>query len=174
MVQSLRAEIGKLQRVLDLLLDRPGEAAAARRTSAPEVSGDRAISSNPQQAAPKKRVMSPEGKARIAAAQKKRWAKQQDRAPGRSATRTQTASTKRSNKTVPPKPARNLASARAKKSTAAGKRTATTQAKTQTASPKRTAVTEKKSARKTMAAKTEKKATTKRSAKEAATVQGAE
>ena len=76
MIQSLRAEISKLQRALDALLDEPSTPEPVRRPGRPSGSTDRATSFNPEEFAPKKRTMSAEGKARIAAAQKKRWAAQ--------------------------------------------------------------------------------------------------
>ena len=74
MIQSLRAEIAKLQRVLDPLLHQSSTADQVRRPGRPKGSGSKATSFNPEEFAPKKRTMSAEGKARIAAAQKKRWA----------------------------------------------------------------------------------------------------
>ena len=156
MIQSLRAEINKLQRVLDLLLEQTTETEAVRRPGRPKGSANKAASFNPEEFAPKKRAMSAEGKARIAAAQKKRWAAQK------------AASTKRPSKTVSPKLAGKVAPKSAKKSVGAGKRTGSTQGKTQTVPAKRTtAVAKKGAATKTVAKKT-RRPSTKRPAKQVA------
>ena len=105
MIQSLRAEIAKLERVLELLLDEPSASKEVRRPGRPKGSGNRATSFNPEEFAPKKRTMSAEGKARIAAAQKKRWAAQ---------------------KSAPSKSANNATPAAARKGTTKGKRTGAT------------------------------------------------
>ena len=105
MIQSLRAEIAKLQRVLDLLLDQSTGADEVRRPGRPKGSGNKAMSFNPEEFAPKKRTMSAEGKARIAAAQKKRWAAQKTASTDR-IVRKQAASTKKTSKAVPPRSAR--------------------------------------------------------------------
>lgn len=74
MIQSLQAEITKLQRVVDLLVNGSSDAKQPRRPGPSQGSSNRAISFNPEELTPKKRTMSAEGKARIVAAQKKRWA----------------------------------------------------------------------------------------------------
>ena len=75
-IGSIKAEIAKLQRVLDMLLEQPSEVVEARRPGRPKGSSNKATSFNPEELAPTKRTMSAEGKARIVAAQKKRWAAQ--------------------------------------------------------------------------------------------------
>ncbi len=167
MIQSLRAEIAKLQRVIDLLLDEPSVAEQVRRPGLPKGSGTRATSVNPEEFAPKKRSMSAEGKARIADAQKKRWAAQKGLAPGRPK-RNEATATKRTSKVVPPKSAGKARPATAKKSSGVGKRTGSTQAKAQSASTKGTPVVAKKSPVKKGAAKGASKVATKRPAKQAA------
>jgi hypothetical protein len=128
--------------VLVLLLEQTTEAEPVRRPGRPKGSANKATSFNPEEFAPKKRAMSAEGKARIAAAQKKRWAAQN------------AVSTKRPNKTVSPKLAGKVAPKTAKKSAGAGKRTGPTQGKTQTVPAKRsTAVAKKGAARKAIAKK---------------------
>ena len=168
MIQSLRAEIAKLQRVLDLLLDQPSAPEEVRRVGRPKGSGNRATSFNPEESAPKKRTMSAEGKARIAAAQKKRWAAQNDSDAG-GTTRKKAASAKRTGNAVGPKAVSKVAPAAAKKSTAAGKRSRSIQAKAQTASPKRspTVAARENGAKRGLAKKTN-RAATKSSAKQAA------
>ena len=156
MIQSLRAEIAKLQRVLDMLLDQPRGHEEVRRPGRPKGSGNRATSFNPEEFAPKKRTMSAEGKARIAAAQKKRWAAQK------------AAPTKRPSKTVLSKSSGKIAPIAAKNSAGAGKRTGSTRAKTQTASAKQTTVIAKKVAAKKTVAKRTSRPATKRPAKPAA------
>ncbi len=156
MIQSLRAEIAKLQRVLDLLLEKTTDPEPVRRPGRPAGSSNKATSFNPEEFAPKKRTMSAEGKARIVAAQKKRWAVQK------------ATPAKRPSKTVPPKSASRSASAATKRNAGAGKGTGSTQAKTKSASAKRTAVVTKKNAgKKTVAQKTSRPAT-KRPAKQVA------
>ena len=129
-IQSLRAEITKLQRVLDLLLEEATETDPVRRPGRPKGSSNKATSFNPEEFAPTKRTMSPEERARIAAAQKKRWAAQK------------AAPTKRPSKTVLSKSSDKIAPIAGKKSASAGKRTGSTQ----TASAKRPTVTATKSA----------------------------
>ena len=73
--QSLRAEIAHLQRVLDLMEEVPNTAPERGGPGRPKGAAGRVASVKPEPPTPKKRVMSAEGKARIAAAQKKRWAK---------------------------------------------------------------------------------------------------
>ena len=142
MIQGLRAEINKLQRVLDLLLEQTTEPEPVRRPGRPKGSANKAISFNPEEFAPKKRTISAEGKARIAAAQKKRWAAQK------------ATPAKRPSKTVSPKLAGKVARKTAKKSAGAGKGTGSTQGKTQTVPAKRTtAVAKKGAAKKTVAKK---------------------
>lgn len=97
MIQSLRDEITKLQRVLDLLLEGAGEVNEPRRPGRPKSSSNQFTSFNPEEFAPKKRTMSAEGKARIAEAQKKRWAAQKG-----AAQKTKTASAKRPAKASAP------------------------------------------------------------------------
>ena len=160
MVQSLRAEIAKLQRVLDLLLDRSTGADVVRRPGRPKGSGNKATNFNPEEFAPKKRTMSAEVKARIAAAQKKRWAAQKTAAAAR-IVRKQAASPKRASKTESPRSARKVASTPTKKSAGAGKRTGSTQKSATTAATNKTA------SKKTSAKKTTKPAT-KRPAKQVA------
>ena len=82
-INSLHAEIAKLQGVLELLTGKPAEAKS--RGGRPKGSGNQATSFNPEEFAPKKRTLSAEGKARIAAAQKKRWATEKAAAPNRRA-----------------------------------------------------------------------------------------
>lgn len=167
MIQSLRAEITKLQRVLELLLEQSSDVQEDRRPGRPKGSGNRATSFNPEEFAPKKRTMSAEGKARIAAAQKKRWAAQKAASPDRTAPR-KAASTKRSSKTVLPNSANKVAPKVPKKSAGAGKRAGSAQAKTRVAPAKRTTVVANKSAgKKTVAKKTSRHAT-RGSAKQAA------
>ena len=141
MIQSLRAEISKLQRVLDLLLEQTTETQPARRPGRPKGSANKATSFNPEEFAPKKRTMSADGKARIAAAQKKRWAVQK------------AVSTKRPGKTVSPKLAGKFAPKTAKKSAGAGKRAGSTQGKTQKVPAKRPTAVAKKGVAKTVAKK---------------------
>ena len=126
MIKSLRAEIAKLQRVLDLLLDQPSTPNEVRRPGRPKDSNNRASSFNPEELAPKKRTMSAEGKARIAAAQKKRWAAQKASAVGGAAKR-KGVSTKQTSQAKSPNAAGKVAPAIVKKSTRAGKRTGSRQ-----------------------------------------------
>ena len=143
MIESLRAEIAKLQGVLDLLVDGSGEVEGVRRPGRLKGSGNRATSFNPEEFAPKKRTLSVEGKARIVAAQKRRWAAQKSVATGRSP-RSEAAATKRTRKAVSKKPADKAVPANTQKR--AGKRTGSTQAKAQGAPAKRAAAIAKKSA----------------------------
>ena len=148
MIDSLRAEIAKLQRVLDLLLEGTSEPAPARRPGRPKGSSSRATSFNPEDFAPAKRNMSAEGKARIAAAQKRRWAAQKS------------APTKLTTRSALSKPSGKSAPAVAKKSAGAGKRTGSTPAKTQAAPSKRpTVIAKKVAAKKTVAKKATRPAT---------------
>lgn len=141
MIQSLRNEIAKLQRVLDLLLGQGGEDTEIRRPGRPKGSGNKATSFNPEEFAPRKRTMSADGKARIAAAQKKRWAAQKAATPDR-VVRKQAASTEKTSKRVPPKSARKPAPAAVfKKSAGAGKKTGSTQKRAATVAPRKTATT---------------------------------
>ena len=141
MIQSLRAEIAKLQRVLDLLLGQGGEDTEVRRPGRPTGSGNKATSFNPEEFAPRKRAMSAEGKARIAAAQKKRWAAQKTTTPDR-VVRKQAASTKRTSKNIPPKSAPKPApTAASKKSAGAGKKSGSTQKRAATVAPRKTVAT---------------------------------
>ena len=139
MIQGLRAEIAKLQRVLDLLLEQTTETEPVRRPGRSR-GANRATSFNREDFAPKKRKMSAEGKARIAAAQKKRWAAQR------------ADSTKRPSKTVSPKLAGTVAPKTAKKSAGTGKRTGSTRGKTVPVK-RPTAVAKKGAAKKTVAKK---------------------
>ena len=102
--------------------------------------------------------MSPEGKARIAAAQKKRWAAQKATSSGRVPPK-KAGSAKRTSKTVPPKSSRTVAPATAKKGT--GKRTGSTQATAITPSAKRSSMvsTRKNAVKKTAAKKASQPAT---------------
>ena len=75
MVVSLQAEIARLQQVVDLLTEQPAESPQSKGPGRPRKVAQ-APSSHPETPIPAVRRMSPEGKARIAAAQKKRWAKQ--------------------------------------------------------------------------------------------------
>ena len=156
MVQSLRAEIAKLQRVVDLLLEGATEAEPARRPGRPKGSSNKATSFNPEEFAPTRRTLSAEGKARIAAGQKKRWAAQK------------AAPAKRPSKTVSPKSATNVAPSVAKKTAGAGKRTGSTRAKTQTSSAQRPTALAKKTVGKKALAKRTSKPATKRPAKQVA------
>ena len=73
-LEYLNAEITRLTTVRDLM---SGEAPEPRRRGRPKGSVSRATNFNPEEFTPeKRRTMSPEGKARVAAAQKKRWAAQ--------------------------------------------------------------------------------------------------
>ena len=161
MIQSLRAEIAKLQRVLDLLLDQPTGVDEVRRPGRPKGSGNKAVSFNPEEFAPKKRTMSAEGKARIAEAQKKRWAAQRESFPKRMV-RKQAASAKETSKTTPPRSAGKVTPT-AKKSAPAGKKPGSTGP----ASVKgKTAVMDRKTAPKKPIAKKTSKSVTKRPAKQ--------
>ena len=146
-IQSLRTEIAKLQRVLNLLLEQTTETEPVRRPGRPKGPSNKATSFDPEEFAPKKRTMSAEGKARIAAAQKKRWAAQK------------AVLRKRSSKALP---------AAAKKSEGAGKRSGSTRGKTQTVSTKRATIVAKESAGKKTVAKRASRPATKRPAKRAA------
>ena len=77
-VDYLNAEITRLTYARDLMAGQDTE--APRRRGRPKGSTNKATSFDPEQfLAPKRRTMSPEGKARIAAAQKKRWAAQKSK-----------------------------------------------------------------------------------------------
>ena len=168
-IQSLQDEIAKLQQVIDLLLEGASVSEEVLRPGRPKGSGIRAAGVNPEESAPKKRTMSVEGKARIAAAQKKRWAAQKSLAPVRS-TRGEAAATKRTRKTGAPKSAGKVVPATAKKSSGARKRSGSPQSYSQVASAKRTATVSKKSAGKKSATKVGSKRVTKRPAKQSTTV----
>ncbi len=155
MIDSLRAEIAKLQRVLELLLEGTSEPAPARRPGWPKGSSSGATSFNPEEFAPAKRTMSAEGKARIAAAQKRRWAAQKS------------APTKSTSKSALSKPSGKSAPAVAKKNAGAGKRIGSTPAKTQAAPLKRPFVIAKKVAVKKAAAKKATRPATRRPIKQA-------
>jgi len=114
MIESLRAEIAKLQRVLDLLLDQSADVTQARRPGRPRVAGKTVSSPNPEGRGRKKRTLSPEGKARIAAAQKRRWAAQKSASMDR-VSRKQAATAKEAPGKATAKPARKRASAPAAK-----------------------------------------------------------
>ena len=76
-LEYLNAEITRLTTVRDLMT---GQETEPRRRGRPKGSVSKATSFNPEEfAPPKRRTMSPEGKARIAAAQKKRWAAQKSK-----------------------------------------------------------------------------------------------
>ena len=153
MVQSLRAEIAKLQQVLDLLLSQPATAEVTRRPGRPRGSVNQATSFNPEKFAPKKRTMSAEGKARIAAAQKKRWAAQKPVSTN-PIVRKQIAPTEKTSKTVAPEPAKKFGRLlTVKKSAGAGKKTGAVQKRLATVIAKKTA-TKKTVAKKTVAKKT--------------------
>lgn len=143
MIESLRAEIAKLQRVIDLLLDQPSTVQQVRRPGRPKGSSNRPTSFNPEESAPKKRTMSAEGKARIAAAQKKRWAAKKDSAAP-ATTGKKSAATNRISKAASPKPAGTVALAKTKKSAGARKGTGSGQV----ASAKRSATSTRKNATK--------------------------
>ncbi len=158
MIRSLRAEIAKLQQVLDLVLEHSSEAEEVRRPGRPKGTGNRAPSVKPEELSPNKRTMSAEGKARIAAAQKKRWAAQKAGSTSRVSPKKATPA-KRTSKTIPPKSASKVAPATAKKS--AGKRAASAQTKAVTASAKRSLIVSarKNAVKKTVAKKTSQPAT---------------
>ena len=158
MIQSLRAEIGKLQRVLDLLLEQPSTP-EVRGPGRPKGSTDRATSFNPEEFAPKRRTMSAEGKVRIAAAQKKRWAAHKGTA-SRNATANKPSFKGNTSKAGSPKLAGKAAPATAKKSTGAGKKTGSAQG-----TPARTSA---KNAPKKIAAKKTIRAASKRPVKQVA------
>ncbi len=176
MIQNIRAEIVKLQRVLDLLLNQPGGGEQGRRAGRPKASGNRANSLGPEEAAPKKRTMSAEGKARIAAAQKKRWATQKAVASDRNS-RKEAPSAKRAGKRVPLTDPKKLASlSGTRQPIKAGKRPGSAQVGAQVSPKKRTAplATRKGAAKKSVAktksmAKTVRQPATKRPVKQAAT-----
>ena len=115
MIQSLRAEISKLQRVL-AVLEETTKTEPVRRPGRPKGSTNKATSFDPEEFAPAKRTMSAEGKARIVAAQKKRWAAQK------------AAPTKRPTKAVSSKSAGQRAPIAVKKSVRAGKNTGSARA----------------------------------------------
>ncbi len=72
------------------------EAPEPRRRGRPKGTASKAISFNPEEFAPEKwRTMSPEGKARIAAAQKKRWAAQKSK-PAKRTSPAKSSSTRKS------------------------------------------------------------------------------
>lgn len=153
MIRNLRAEIAKLQQVLDLVLEHSSDAQEVRRPGRPKAAGNRETRVKPQGSSPKKRTMSAEGKARIAAAQKKRWAAQKASATDRTFAK-KAIFAKRLSKTVSPKSARKPTPATAKKSTDAGKRGGSTQGIAQSLSTKRSAsVTAGKTAMKKVAKK---------------------
>ena len=166
MIQSIRAEISKLQRVLDLLIDRSDDVAEVRRPGRPKGSGSRATSFDPDEFAPKRRTMSAEGKARIAAAQKKRWAAQKATSSD-GVTPKKGTSTKRSSKTAPLTSAGKVAPAAAKKSAAVEKGIGSTQARGQHVSAEQTTVTAKKSVGRSSVAKKTSRSATKSPAKQA-------
>jgi hypothetical protein len=128
-------EVGTGTRVL---LEQPNTPAEIRRPGRPRGSNDRATSFNPEASAPRKRTMSAEGKARIAAAQKKRWAAQKGPAAGQNR-ENQAALTKRPSKSTPPKSSAKVSPATAKKSTGAGTRRPGTAAVRKNAPKKTTA-----------------------------------
>jgi hypothetical protein len=121
-IDSVRAEIAKLQGVLALLLGQSSGAQEVRRPGRPKGSSKKTAKVHQEASAPKKRVMSAEGKARIAAAQRKRWAAQKE-TPPRSASK-KTGSSKRASKTAPAK----SSSKTAKKRTRTAKGTGSAQA----------------------------------------------
>ena len=99
-IQRVQAEIGKLQRVLDLLLDHSGASKEVQRPGRPQESGRPTTSFVPKTSSPKRRVMSEAGRARIAAAQKQRWAAQKAAPPSRTSDKQTTG--KRARKTAEP------------------------------------------------------------------------
>ncbi len=74
-IQSLRAEIPHLQKVLDLVEDVSSSASERRGPGRPRGTAGGVASVVSRSPAPQKRGMSAEGKARISAAKKKRGAK---------------------------------------------------------------------------------------------------
>ena len=140
MIQSIRAEIAKLQQVLDLLLDKSNGAAnpveVIRRPGRPRGSGNRARVAESKGATSPKRTMSAEGRARIAAAQKKRWAASKAPVSGRNAEKLSPPA-KVTPKTAPPKPARTEVPATVQKNARAGKKARSTQAQAQRISAKK-------------------------------------
>ena len=128
------AGITKLQQVLDLLLEGTAGAEPVRRPGRLKGSSNKATSFNPEEFAPTKRTMSAEGKARIAAAQKRRWAAQK------------TAPAKRSSKPALQDSANIVTPTTAKKSVAGGKSTGLSRAKTQAAPVERGEAVAKKHA----------------------------
>ena len=161
MIQSLRAEIAKLQRVLDLLLDQSTGADEVRHPGRPKGSANKGRSINPGEFAPKKRTMSTEGKARIAAAQKKRWATQRAASTDRSVRKQATFIKKTSKTALPQSPRKAAPVPTVKKSAGAGTRPGLVQERTATVAPSKSAP------KKTSAKKTTKPAT-KRQAKQVA------
>lgn len=134
MIQSLRAEIAKLQRVVDLLLDQPTGEVEPRSVGRPKASNKGTGSPKAEDFSPKKRTMSAEGKARIAAAQKKRWAAQKVGVSGRGLPK-EAGAAKSLPKKVKRQPAKKLSPAARKTNSRAGKKTGT--ARAQIASAKR-------------------------------------
>ena len=112
MIESLRAEIAKIQRVLDLLLEQPAKAEEPRRRGRLKGSSKRAAGI--REAAPRKRTSSGKGKAGVTAVQKKRSAAQKAIFPNRVA-RKGAASAKAKSKSPLPKLAKKSAAAPAKK-----------------------------------------------------------
>ena len=154
-IQSVRAEIVKLQQVLDLLLGGSMSAASPagviRRPGRPKGSGSRATVAQPETGTSTKRTMSEEGRARIAAAQKKRWAASKALVSGRNAEK-RSSPVKAVRKAVPLKLARTAAPAKARRSAKTG--AGSTQAQPeQTSVNKATSGSRKISSTKSMAEK---------------------
>ena len=74
-LSEIDLEISRLQQAKQLLSENAGAAPVKRGPGRPPANAKAAIKSMPGAAAPKKRTMSEAGRARIAAAQKARWAK---------------------------------------------------------------------------------------------------
>ena len=96
-ISALDEEISRLRQVRDLLagvervskstltdtqFDLSAEAAPKRGRGRPKGSTNKTTSFNPSEFSPKRRTMSPEGRARIAAAQRARWAQRNGTAAG--------------------------------------------------------------------------------------------
>ena len=167
LVAALDAEIARLTHIRNLLEEGSGGSSTgasghapsakpseAKRRGRPKGSTNKAISFNPEEFAPKRRIMSAAGKERIAAAQRARWAKQKKTVSAKKSG--PTAAKGAAKKTLGTKPA-------AKKTTAPAKKAAAKPLPTSAAQTK--AAPAKKSARK---AKPAKKAVVKASARPAA------
>ncbi len=92
-VAYLNAEISRLTSARDLMTEQ--DAQAAPRRGRPKGSTKKAISVDAEEfLSPQRRTMSPEGKARVAAAQKKRWAAQKSK-PAQKTTPAKASSTRK-------------------------------------------------------------------------------